>query len=500
MLKYKKALCIASGQIYPSRPPPGLAFLAGLCEQNNLPYEVFDLNIFILDKVGKNKWLELYHYTSLHSKKDKNFELDNQIDTIVEDFVNLLDSYEADLVVISVLTYWQNHWCQKLLEKIKEKKLDLTTVVGGPGVAVPIEEKKTFGKLLLEQKIVDYYILGEGDIVLKNFIYGNVDLGVNGQADKFETIAVQIDDLDVVPFPSYKKIDVQRYKTHSGAGEIAVTGSRGCVRRCTFCDVAKTWKKFRFRSAKNIVQEIEKHFIDTGETNFAFSDSLINGSIKNFINFMEGLIDLKSRHEKLKNIRYSGQFIIRPKTQHPEYMYQLMSLSGCSNLAIGVESGSERVRHHMQKKFSNEDIDYHMEMCNKYKIENMLLLLLGYPTETMEDFNETLNMIRKYQKYMINGTLNDVSDALPLILLKDTPLYEMAEDLDIDVNLYNEYHNLNWIAKINPELTVKERWRRFVMLQRELIKLGYPRPAEQEVNYIQYLENIRLLKDQNHVN
>lgn len=500
MLKYSKALCISSSQIQAHRPPPGLAFLAGLCEKNNLPYEALDLNIFILDNVGTDKWLELYHYTALHSKKNKNHHLDNLIDDILEKFISLIELYNADLALITVLSYWQNYWCQCLLKKLKDKNSKLTTVVGGPGISVPVDDNKSFGKYLAENHIVDYYIIGEGDIVLQEFIHGNVELGVNGQNDKFESRSLQIDDLDSLAFPSYKKIDVNRYKSNNGSGEIAITGSRGCVRRCSFCDVAKTWKKFRFRTAKNIVQEIEKHFVDTGEINFAFTDSLINGSIKNFINFMEGLVELQARHRELKNLKYSGQFIIRPKNQHPEYMYQLMAQTGFQNIQIGVESGSEKVRYHMQKKFANEDIDYHMEMCNKYMLGNTLLLLLGYPTETIDDFNQTLDMIRKYQKYMLNGTLIDVSDSSPLVLLKDTPLYEMAEDLGIDIDTYKEYYNLTWVSKNNPELTVKERWRRFVLFQRELIKLGYPRPAEQEVVLEQYLENIKLLKDQNYVN
>lgn len=500
MLKFKKALCISSSQIQPRRPPPGLAFLAGLCEENNLPYEAIDLNIFILDYVGNNKWLELYHYTALYSKKDKNTDLENLIDEILDKFIDYLATFQADLALLTVLSYWQNHWCQKLLEKIKEKKLDLTTVVGGPGVSVPVDDNKSFGKFLAENKIVDYYIIGEGDVVLKEFLNGDIVLGINGQDDKFETRAIQIDNLDSLAFPSYKKIDVARYKSNNGSGEIAITGSRGCVRRCTFCDVAKTWKKFRFRSAKNIVHEIEKHYLETGETNFAFTDSLINGSVKNFIDFMQGLVDIQTKYPDLQKLKYSGQFIIRPKNQHPEYMYELMAKTGFQNIQIGVESGSEQVRYHMQKKFSNEDIDYHMEMCNKYKLGNTLLLLLGYPTETIEDFNDTLNMIRKYQKYMLNGTLIDVSDSSPLVLLKDTPLYEMAEDLGIDIDVYKEYYNLNWISSKNPDLTVKERWQRFVLFQRELIRLGYPRPAEQEVVLEQYLENIKLLKDKTYVN
>lgn len=498
MQKIRNVVAIASGQIEPNRPPPGLAFLAGICEKNNLNYETYDLNLFILDTLGHENWTKLYHYTALHDITETNSELDNLVDIVLEKFVIQLNKLAPDLIIVTVLTYWQNYWCKKLLEKIKQYKLGSMTLIGGSGIGVKVDEQKTFARFLCDQDLLDYYILGEGDLVLDQFMQGQIELGLNSAADKFETWAPQIDDLDHLPLPSYKKIPVKRYQTIDGTVEIAVTGSRGCVRRCTFCDVGSIWKKFRFRSAANIIKEIEQHHLDTGETNFFFTDSLINGSLKNFISFMEGIIELKKNHKSLHNFQYSGQFIIRPQSAHSEYMYQLMSMTGARNIQIGVETGSDQVRFHMQKKFTSKDVDYHMEMCNKYSIGNTLMMLVGYPTETIDDFNETLDMIRRYQKYLINGTLIDINESAPLILLKNTPLYDMADELGITVN--NDYSNLTWVSEKNPQLSIIERWRRFIIFQRELIKLGYPRPAEQEILLSQYLENVKKLKEKTYVN
>jgi radical SAM superfamily enzyme YgiQ (UPF0313 family) len=499
MTSFRKAIIISSGQIEFSRPPPGLAFLSGICEKNNLEYEPYDLNLFILDSLGNQNWMKLYHYTALHNFTTFYKNFDQQIDETLDKFVQILQEKKPDLIIVTVLTYWQNYWCKKLLEKIKEKKLECQTLIGGSGVGVKMQNGKTFARWLCDENILDYYILGEGDIVLDSFLKGSIELGCNSKHDKFETWAPQIDDLNNLPFPSYKKIDVCRYKTADGSGEIAVTGSRGCVRRCTFCDVGNIWKKFRFRSAENLVKEIEKHHLDTGETNFFFTDSLINGSLKNFMLLLEGLVKLKQTHSSLANFQYSGQFIIRPQSNHSEYMYQLMAETGARNIQVGVETGSDRVRFHMQKKFTSKDVDYHMEMCNKYNIGNTLMMLVGYPTETIEDFNETLNMIRRYQKYLINGTLIDINESAPLVLLQNTPLYDMAAELEIEIN-HSEYSNLSWTSKKNPELTIKERWRRFIIFQRELINLGYPRPAEQEILLAQYLDKIKNLKEHDHVN
>jgi radical SAM superfamily enzyme YgiQ (UPF0313 family) len=497
MSVFKKAVAIASGQIEKNRPPPGLGFLAGVCEHNQVDYDVYDLNVYILDMVGEKDWLELYDYTSVYSDENFNPVLDEKINTVLESFVDLVIESSPDIILITTLTYWENYWCQRLLEKIKQKNIQAVTMVGGPGVSAQDHNQNSFGKQMCNKGILDYYVLGEGDIVLDQFFKGHKELGVNSSKDLVETWAIQIDDLDSIPVSSYKKIDINRYQTYQGSGEISVTTSRGCVRRCTFCDVGNTWKKFKFRSATNVAEEIRQHYLATGCTKFFFTDSLINGPLKNFINLMEELVKLQEVYPDLKQMSFSAQFIIRPKSHHTEYMYQLMQKVNFQNIQVGVETGSDRVRHHMKKGFTNEDLDYHMEMCNKYKLGNTLLFLVGYPTETLEDFEDTLNMLKRYQKYLMNGVLIDANESIPLILLKDTPLHEMAPDLGIELD--NKYANIRWISKKNPELTIKERFRRYIMMQRLMINLGYPRPATTAVQLSQYIEKIKSLGSNTHV-
>jgi radical SAM superfamily enzyme YgiQ (UPF0313 family) len=166
-------------------------------------------------------------------------------------------------------------------------------------------------------------------------------------------------------------------------------------------------------------------------------------------------------------------------------------------LDIGVESGSNQVRYHMGKKFDSVDVDYHMEMCSKYQISNLLLLMVGYPTETLKDFYETIDMVKRYQKYRIDGTLFDINESQPLIVLKNTPLYDMAEDLGIDLS--EQYSTYLWESKLNPDLTVKERFRRYIEFQRLLVNLNFPRPTTiiNEIN--EYLNKIEQLVNNNSV-
>ena len=88
-------------------------------------------------------------------------------------------------------------------------------------------------------------------------------------------------------------------------------------------------------------------------------------------------------------ITWGGQFIVRGIKSMTEDDWQLSKLAGADNLAVGVESGSEAVRDHMKKQFSNQDLDEFMEQAYKHNINLEFLMIIGYPTETQTDFQDT---------------------------------------------------------------------------------------------------------------
>jgi radical SAM superfamily enzyme YgiQ (UPF0313 family) len=347
---------------------------------------------------------------------------------------------------------------------------------------------------MAEEGLVDYWALGEGENTLEAFLTGKSAPGLNHINDQTDAWAPQLDNLDDLPIPSYKRMDLSKYQL-SYAGDISITGSRGCVRRCTFCDVGVIWKKFRFRSSESIIKEIEKHYLDTGVKRFFFTDSLINGSLKTFMGLLTGIVELKQKYPDLHDINYYGQFIVRPKKFHPESMYALMAESGYRHVQTGIESGSQRVRRDLGKDFSNEDVDYHMEMCHKYRLQTNLLMIIGYPTETREDFNQTLDMVRRYHKYLIDNTLIGMPCAMPFVMFKNTPAWHMAESMGI-ARLEDTYYDYAWVSDKNPELTVRERYLRYVEFYKLLMELRYPESLDLEVELSVFIEKIKKLRSE----
>jgi len=286
------------------------------------------------------------------------------------------------------------------------------------------------------------YIVGEGELALLEYMRGNKYYpGINGRPQ------VQIPDLAILPPPDYSDLD---YPAYTNA---VISGSRGCVRRCTFCDVASIWPKYRFIGGQKIAEHIHAVAKQTGFDEVSFSDSLVNGSMKHFREMCSSLAENNIK------IKWNGQFIIRPAKTFLEKDFDNLANSGCSGLSVGIESGSESVRYHMQKKFSNDDLEWFITNLGDRGIKMKFLLIVGYPTETAEDFIETLDMLEKFKEY---APITQISPHMMLVD-KGTPL---------DFNHRELYDDFGFEFK-NENSDYDERYRRFLKIFEVGQSLGY---------------------------
>jgi anaerobic magnesium-protoporphyrin IX monomethyl ester cyclase len=477
-MKYERVFVMSSLPLPVNKVPASLGFVAGVCEYVNVEYTVFDTNLFVHKRLTNDEWQQVYQYCATNRHFTDEFlysELCSKLNGILYEAVTQFDGF--DLIAMTVFSEYQMAITRLLLSKIRQHT-EIPIIVGGPGIAINTDANITFGKELLNDNLVDYYVLGEGDLVLQEFLAGNIELGVNAKGLP-ETFVPQINELNGLPFPMYKDLVMPDYASGSAHNNaiVNITGSRGCVRKCTFCNVANIWSKYRYRSGEDIAAEILHHYNTTGVKNFFFTDSLVNGSMSNFKALMEALVLLKETHPELKELTWVGQFIIRAQQSHPESLYDLMARSGCDYIQPGIESGSEAVRFHMGKKFLNADIDYHFEMCQKYKLKNNLLMIINYPSETLDDFNTTLDQVGRWSKYLADHTIIGITVHPILEIVKDAPLYRKRNEFGIrvlredkgDITTLN-----NWMVNSNPGLTLNERHRRYKEILTKIGELGYP--------------------------
>lgn len=453
-------------------PPGALAILSSVAKENNYDVSIFDYNLDLFDQLSETQWQDLEAWNTF-AEDHIDAELEEQLKkTFIAGLTDKIDE-ETQFVCFSVFSYFSNRIATKVLSWYRDA-FTIKSVVGGQGISTDTSagNKQIFGDYIIENQLADYVIFGEGELSFDHLLkHGDSYPGIN------QNNPVQIEDLTNLPTPTYEYFDMNRYQ----ATRILITGSRGCVRSCTFCDIALTWPKFRYRDARSIVNEIKRHFYDYGITEFEFTDSLMNGSVSNFDRFNEMLYEEKLKHPELEPIRYQGQFICRPQAHQPARSYELMHLAGCKQLIVGIESFSNNVRNHMRKKFANEDIDYHFEQCACWGIPNVILMIVGYPTETYQDHQDNIRAIKKYKKYSDMGIIFMIRWGFTMHLYDHTPIMDMVNDLQINMMDSVKFDSVySWTSALNPDNNLKERIRRRVEIHELCVELGYPMPRVYE--------------------
>jgi hypothetical protein len=481
-----KVSCVSIDLINADKPPASLAFMAGACETAGVDYQCFSINSELINALSNDEYNKIYSDIKLDNIKDS----EHLIYPSVYNIIDQIQKFDSNLIMVSVFSYMQYQLCEMFLQAIKLSNIRAEIIAGGPGIGTEVNGRSN-GKRLAELDLIDFYCLGEGDQILINFLKGNrQQLGLNSKFDSYEAWVPQLDNLDEnAVIPSYKKIKLDSYKNieNKSSSVFSISTSRGCVRSCSFCDVANIWKKFRFRTGSHIAAEVLKHHKEVGAVHFTIVDSLINGSLKSFRDFNHEMIKIKQEHPGLEEFSYNGMFIVRDKKSHPEELFAAMSQAGCDSLSLGVETGSDRLRFEMNKKFTNDDLDYHLEMCQKYKIRNFFLTFVGYATETRDDFEQTLTMLEKYQKYLLDDTIVGINHSGVFGLTPDTPAFNDRHLLGIEI-INNTNNSINWINHNNPDLTIKERILRDLEFRKKALELRYPIPYA--TRYLEYLSKI----------
>jgi hypothetical protein len=231
---------------------------------------------------------------------------------------------------------------------------------------------------------------------------------------------------------------------------------------------------FRSKPGDQLFEECVNYYHQHACTNYYFNDSLINGDLTDFRRFNRRLVEYYEQNNLPdRTLKYSGMYIVRKPNQWREQDWELISRGGADTLLIGVETGSDRVRKEMAKGFNSADLDFTVQMASRYKIKLYFLMIVGWPSETREDFDETLDLLRKYQRYVADGTLMGINFGTSLTIGEGTPVYLNPEKFDLVGVDGKRPNDVFWMHKHNTELTYKERVLRRIEAQELAISLGY---------------------------
>lgn len=429
-------------------------------------------------------WGEIDSWNALGNLKIRD-DLEKLISEKVDKWASELVGIKAEWIGLSIFSYESHRLGQILSQKIKEINPRQKIFMGGLGITNVSER---YAEKLYETGLIDAYITGEGEESIVQLAKGNFDFpGINDK--NYQQLSKKT--LDSQPVPNYDDYDMSLYgKENQGAYNsynnfnkdihtIPITASRGCVRKCTYCDVPLLWPKFTHRGGDLVADEIIQHYEKNGTRKFHFTDSLVNGSMKDF----RVMIDRLARFNKDKgaNITWTGQFIFRPMGSHTKEDWQMMAQSGASVLEVGIESGSDDIRFAMGKKFTNEDVAFELENARKNKIAIFMLMIVGWPTETEDHFQQYKDFLIRFHPYAYDKTIIDMTLGQTTRIQPNTPLFHDKEKMGIEMIPSGEVQeDLLWWNSNNPTLTLSKRiLRRFEIgaLAREL---GYSIPEDHD--------------------
>lgn len=294
-----------------------------------------------------------------------------------------------------------NYLTKMCLTNMREAAFEMISLAKKKGIAVIVNSSDSTDhyELYLDQG-ADYIVTGEVEISLKELIRniqnGSTDIqSVEGIIfrNKNKTIFTKkrsvMTDLDSLPAPAWDLADIEDYKNRwlgqSGYFSLNISTTRGCPFKCNWCAKPIYGNRYNVHSPERIVGELKMLQSTYGVNHFWMTDDIFGlkpGWIKRF----SELIQI----EKLK-IRFKIQSRVDLLLQ--EDNIKALAAGGCETVWVGAESGSQKILDAMDKGTRVEEIYEASRLLKKQHINVAFFLQFGYPGETREDIQRTLDMV-----------------------------------------------------------------------------------------------------------
>lgn len=337
------------------RPQLGLQYMCAVLEKKGIKTDIFDQSV-------------------------TPFNLTKLIDELKS--YDLAGFYCSDSQEEIVKTY-----CKKIKDR-----LNIPIVVGGPAT-------------LLNSTFLDYgcdfVVHGEGELTIQqiiNFLNGNLSAkylkgvsyksGSNIIETPRQELIMKLDDL---PFPDRSKVDINAYYDYflfdMKQPYITAIASRGCIHKCTYCTSCRLWGyKYRQRSAKNVLDEIDEAIEKYNIRYVAFQDDIFGLSNNWMEEFCKGLLKMPY---KIRWMAILHPFSFRNDT---EKTLKLMKQAGCSTLSFGLQSANAGILKNI-KRHPDEprELKRIIQIANNLGFITAVTYIFGLPGDTARSIQDTVD-------------------------------------------------------------------------------------------------------------
>lgn len=269
-----------------------------------------------------------------------------------------------------------------------------TVIVGGSDATDHAEQYLAHG--------AHYILLGEGELTLATLL-DHLTNRTDESLHEIAGLAYQsggephrnplrpyIKELDTLPFPAWDLVDVARYRelwmAHHGYYSMNMVTTRGCPYHCNWCAKPIWGQRYNVRSPENVIAEL-KWLQETYHPQHVWFADDIMGLKPGWLERFAELVEQENVHVPFKCLS-RADLLLRGNT------IEALQRAGCQIVWVGAESGSQKILNAMEKGTQVKQIYETARRLRQAGVQVGFFLQFGYPGETREDIEMTLQMVR----------------------------------------------------------------------------------------------------------
>tara|TARA_B100000674_G_scaffold498509_1_gene537316 strand:+ start:2226 stop:3572 length:1347 start_codon:yes stop_codon:yes gene_type:complete len=387
-------------------PPINLALLKAAVVRSGFECEAWDLNVQSYQQSPKDS----LHYWDKHSLTTwVNLDsFDNEILPYIHDFLisKASEVFQRQVPLVGMtIVDTTVHSSNFLARQIKKLNSDICIIAGGP--AMSFKECR----IRLSQDF-DYYLVGEGEEAIVEFLDEYRDINTfqkstlpqgfhSAKGDLHKDLPLrELSSLELQPKPDFTDFELHPY-TESA---LPMISTRSCLFQCKFCADIHSMGGFRKLSSNQILRDLRQvHRL--GYRKVWMNDLLINGILRELIEAFERFNSEGCHIEWIA--------LATPNNQLKSEWLQSLANSGLHTLNFGLETGSPKIMRAMGKGFNLQQAEAALKRTRQAGIQTQLNVIVGFPGETEEDFQMTLEFLERNQRYISGFTSVNSCIVLP---------------------------------------------------------------------------------------
>ena len=333
------------------------------------------------------------------------------------------NSEESDLNVIVTCSV-KDATAAKMVHRIKESNSKPLVVAG----CLPKAEQQTVEKFAENASLLGPNSIGKTLQVIKSTLDGQK--------------IIALEDTDIT------KVGLPKIRLNSAIGIVEIAS--GCMSECTFCQTKLSKGDLKSYRIGDIVRQVKTEISDG--CNEVWLTSTDNGCYG---------LDIKADLPELVNAvsEIDKQFFIRVGMMNPMYMPKIRdsllksfeSSKVFKFLHVPVQSGSNKILNDMKRGHTEQTF---RDVTNKFrrKFEKFTIstdVIVGFPTETEEDFEQTLRLLEETKPDIVNLSRYSQRPGTSAAEMKQIDVTEVKRRSKITYELINrisEENNRNWIG------------------------------------------------------